>query len=209
MSLVPTIRFRICQFVNLLLNALGTEAALDDAICDNILKYMYIRAKDASPNVRVQALNAMQRLQSPDNVTDKIVRIYLHHLSFDPSVVVRQTVITAIGRNLHTVPYILERLWDTDDRVRRHVYLQMSSYPVKSYKVVQRLIILEQGLHERADAPKKVVRNVLLPQWLEAYNNNYIDFVSGLKIDANEEELERFRKIAKLALLEVFKYIIQ
>lgn len=151
----------------------------------------------------------MQRLQSPDDINDKIVRIYLHHMSFDPSVIVRQTVITAIGRNLHTVPYILERLWDTDDRVRRHVYLQMSSYPVKSYKVVQRLIILEQGLHERADAPKKVVRNVLLPQWLEAYNNNYIDFVSGLKIDANEEELERFRKIAKLALLEVFKYIIQ
>lgn len=151
----------------------------------------------------------MQRLQSPDDINDKIVRIYLHHLSFDPSVVVRQTVITAIGRNLHTVPYILERLWDTDDRVRRHVYLQMSSYPVKSYKVVQRLTILEQGLHERADAPRKVVRNVLLPQWLEAYNNNYIDFVSGLKVDANEEELERFRKIAKLALLEVFKYIIQ
>lgn len=44
-SLVPTIRFRICQFVNLLLNALGTEAALDDAICDDILKYMYTRAK--------------------------------------------------------------------------------------------------------------------------------------------------------------------
>lgn len=151
----------------------------------------------------------MQRLQSPDDINDKIVRIYLHHLSFDPSVVVRQTVITAIGRNLHTVPYILERLWDTDDRVRRHVYLQMSSYPVKSYKVVQRLTILEQGLHERADAPRKVVRNVLLPQWLEAYNNNYIDFVSGLKIDANEEELERFRKIAKLALLEVFKYLFE
>lgn len=98
----------------------------------------------------------MQRLQSPDDPNDSIVRVYQHHLNSDPSSLVRQAVITSIGRNFHTIPSILERLWDTDERVRRHTYLQMSSYPVKSYKVAQRLVFLEQGLNDHSDMVRKV-----------------------------------------------------
>lgn len=112
--------------------------------------------QDVSPKVRVQALNAMQRLQSPDDPNDAIVRLYQHHLSSDPSASVRMAVITSIGRNFHTLPSILERLWDCDERVRRHTYVQMCSYPVKSYKVAQRLIFLEQGLNDHSEVVRKV-----------------------------------------------------
>ncbi|XP_055535074.1 condensin complex subunit 3 [Wyeomyia smithii] len=203
-SPVSTIRFRICQFVNLVLNAMGPEASLDDDICDKILRYMLERMRDVAPIVRVQAVLALQRLQNPDNPDDCVFRTYIFHLETDPSPKVRQSIITSLGRNYRTIPYILERLWDVEEHVRRHTYLQMSSYPVKQYKVAQRLTFLEQGLKDHSEAVRKVVKNVLIPQWFESYQKNYVLFVKALKIDADEMELERFSNTAKLALFEIF-----
>lgn len=204
-SLTTNIRFRLCQFVNLLLSSMGSEAALDDSICNNIMKYMLDRLKDLSALVRVQAVQALQRLQIPDNPNDVIVRSYLFHLANDPSSAVRMAIVTAIGRNFHTIPSILERLWDIDARVRRHTYIQMSTYPVKSYKVVQRVTFLEQGLNDNDKSVRKVVTSLLLPQWLQSYQGRYVAFVSALKLDANEGEIKRFVKIAKQAMFAIFE----
>ncbi|KAL5286601.1 NCAPG family protein [Megaselia abdita] len=201
----PHIRFRLCQFVNMLLNALGLEAALDDNICDDILTYMMNRLRDLSPNVRLQAIVALQRLQCPDDPNDPVVKAYQFHLSSDPSSKVRQSVITSMGRNFNTIPFIIERLWDIDEKVRRHTYLHMSSYPVKAYLVIQRLTFLEQGLNDPAEMVRKVVVNVMLPQWLESYKRDILALLSALKIDATEAEIDRFRKAAKQLLPEVFK----
>ncbi|KAL1398660.1 hypothetical protein pipiens_008788 [Culex pipiens pipiens] len=160
---------------------------LDDDICDRILKYQ----------VRVQAVLTLQRLQSPEDPEDDVFCIYIFHMV---SPIVRQAVITSLGRKYRTIPYILGRLWDVDERVRRHTYIQMSSYPVKQYKVSQRLTFLEQGLNDHSDKVQRVVKNVLIPQWFESYQKNYVAFVKALKIDAEEKEMERFAKTAKLAL---------
>lgn len=204
-SPLTTVRFRLCQFVNLLLSSMPSEAALDDNICNDIIKYMADRLKDQSALVRVQAVQALQRLQSPDVPSDLIVRAYLFHLANDVSAQVRMAVITAIGRTYRTIPPILERLWDIDERVRRHTYLQMSSYPVKSYKVAQRITFLEQGLNDHSEGVRKIVTSILLPQWLQSYGKNYISFVTALKLDASTAEIERFMKISKQALFVIFK----
>lgn len=201
----PHIRYRLCQFVNMLLNALGLEAALDDNICDEILSYMMNRLRDISPNVRLQAIVALQRLQCPENPNDPVVKAYQFHLSADPSSKVRQSVITSMGRNFNTIPFIIERLWDIDEKVRRHTYLHMSSYPVKAYQVIQRLTFLEQGLNDQSDTVKKVVINIMIPQWIESYKKDTLAFLSALKIDATECEIDRFRKVAKQLLPEIFK----
>uniref|UniRef100_A0A1B0GBP7 Nuclear condensin complex subunit 3 C-terminal domain-containing protein n=1 Tax=Glossina morsitans morsitans TaxID=37546 RepID=A0A1B0GBP7_GLOMM len=201
----PNIRFRLCQFVNLILNALGQEATLDDPICDSIMEYMVGRCVDVSPNVRVQAILAMQRLQVPDNPDDAVLRVYQYHLCSDPSPRVRQTVITCMGRNYHTIPYILDRLSDIDEKVRRHTYLHMSSYPVRSYKVSQRLTLLEQGLNDRSDCVRKVVTNIMLQQWIESYQKNLVALIEALKLDSSPAEIDRFRKISRQALKDIFK----
>ncbi|XP_037047137.1 condensin complex subunit 3-like isoform X4 [Bradysia coprophila] len=204
-SLSHNIRARLCGFVNSLLDSLGSNASLDDTLFDNILKYMFDRLKDMYPSVRVQAIRALQRLQMPDDPDDPIVKIYTFHLASDPSGPVRQAVLTCLGRNIHTIPVILERLWDIDERVRRHVYVHMANYPVKTYKVIHRLTFLEQGLNDRSDSVRKVVTSIMIPQWLESYNKNYLAFLSGLKLDASEAEIDRFRAIARLALPEIFR----
>ncbi|XP_053674232.1 condensin complex subunit 3 [Anopheles nili] len=203
-SSAQLVRFRICQLVNLFLNALGPDAALDDAICDKILRYMLERMRDVSQHVRVQAVLALQRLQDPNSPEDSVVRAYLYHLDKDPSPKVRQTIISSLGRNYRSIPHILDRLWDVDQRVRRHTYMQMSSFPVRQYKVAQRLKFLEQGLIDHSDGVRKVVRNVMIPQWIESYQCDYIAFIEALKLDADEKEMERFRKTSKMVLMEIF-----
>ncbi|KFB36539.1 AGAP007568-PA-like protein [Anopheles sinensis] len=200
----PLVRFRICQLVNLILNALGSDATLDDTICDKILRYMLERMRDVSQQVRVQAVLALQRLQDPSSPEDTVVRAYTYHLDKDPSAKVRQTIITCLGRNYRSIPNILERLWDVDDRVRRHTYMQMSSFPVRQYKVAQRLKFLEQGLNDHSESVRKVVRNVMIPQWIESYQRDCVAFVEALKLDADEQEMDRFRKTSKMALSEIF-----
>ncbi|XP_050073098.1 condensin complex subunit 3 [Anopheles maculipalpis] len=203
-SSAQSVRFRICQLVNLILNALGTDAALDDSICDKILRYMLERIRDMSQHVRVQAVLALQRLQDPNSPEDPVVRAYIYHLDKDPSPKVRQTIITSLGRNYRLIPHLLDRLWDADERVRRHTYMQMSSYPVRQYKVEQRLMFLEQGLGDHSEAVRKVMRNVMIPQWVESYQRDYVAFVEALKLDADDKEMDRFRKTAKMVLMEIF-----
>uniref|UniRef100_A0A4Y0BE79 Nuclear condensin complex subunit 3 C-terminal domain-containing protein n=1 Tax=Anopheles funestus TaxID=62324 RepID=A0A4Y0BE79_ANOFN len=204
-STIQRIRFRVCQLVNLILNALGADAALDDTICDKILRYMLERIRDASQHVRVQAVLALQRLQDPSSPEDPVVRAYVYHLDKDPSPKVRQAIISSLGRNYRLIPYILERLWDADERVRRHTYMQMSSYPVRQYKIEQRLKFLEQGLNDHSEAVRDVMCNVMIPQWIESYQRDYVRFVEALRLDSDEKEMERFRKAAKTVLMEIFK----
>ncbi|KAH8237445.1 hypothetical protein KR038_012149 [Drosophila bunnanda] len=201
----PHIRYRLCYFVNLILKELGPNAALDDTQCDEILESMLDRVKDVSPSVRKQAVLAMQRLQMPDNPTDPVVVAYQYHLSADPSPSVRQCIITCMGRNYITVPYILQRLWDVDEKVRRHTYVNMCNYPVRSYKVAQRLTLLEQGLNDTSATVRKTVVNYMLKAWIESYQQNYISLTAALKLDSNEEELLRFRRVAKQMLRVIFE----
>uniref|UniRef100_A0A1B0GPE5 Vitellogenin domain-containing protein n=1 Tax=Phlebotomus papatasi TaxID=29031 RepID=A0A1B0GPE5_PHLPP len=199
------VRYRLCEFVNLILKSLGEEAVLDDNICDSIHKYMSERMSDINANIRAQAVLALQRLQMPDDPNDVILKQYFFHLSTDPCIKVRQHIITSIGRNMNTIPPIIERLWDVDEKVRRHVVLQMSSYPVRSYKVAERLTFLEQGLNDHSELVRKATINVMLPRWLDSYSDNYIAFVGALKLDTNDKEMQRFRKCALQALQHIFK----
>ena len=116
-----------------------------------------------APIVRVQALLALQWLQNPDDPEDCGFRTNFYHLDSDSSPKVRQTIITSLGRNYRTISYILECLWDVEERIRRHTYMQMSSYPVKLYKVAQRLTFLEQGLNDHSETVRKMLKNVVDP----------------------------------------------
>lgn len=89
-----------------------------------------------------------------------------------------------------------------DESGRRHTYLNMAGYPVQSYTNMQRITILEQGLGD--PSLRKVVTDDLLPKWFHSYNQNCLTLLTALKIDANEEEFERFLRIAKEALLAIF-----
>ncbi|XP_068146565.1 condensin complex subunit 3 [Drosophila tropicalis] len=202
---LPHVRYRICLFVNVILKQLGPQAALDDSQCDEILVYMLDRVKDVSASVRKQAVLAMQRLQMPDKPNDPVLCAYQFHLSADPSPMVRQCIVTCMGRNYLTIPHILQRLSDVDDKVRRHTYVNLCNYPVRSYKVVQRLQILEHGLNDSSENIRKTVAKCMLKAWMESYQQNFIALTAALKLYSDEESLCRFRNVSKQMLQEIFK----
>lgn len=199
------VRFRMCQFVNTFFNAFGDEAQMDNAIWENIQKIMIERLRDIDMHVRQQAVLALQRLQDPADPEDKVIKAYLFHVETDPSSKVRRAVLASIAKNQRTIPSVIGRLWDVDETVRRLAYLQLAKYPVKNFKVIQRIEILDQGLADQSNLVKKCVAQILLPNWIQVYDGNYLNFISALKIDASELDLERFKTIAVSALQEVFR----
>lgn len=59
------VRFRVCQLINRLLGSMPENALIDDDLFDKLNKAMFIRLKDKIPNVRIQAVLALSRLQDP------------------------------------------------------------------------------------------------------------------------------------------------
>lgn len=182
------------------------KAEIEEAIFENIaarINSTFVR--DASPIVRQNALLALQRLQNPDDKEDPVMKVYQFHLECDPVAKVRMTVITAIAKKLNLMPIIIDRLQDIDEKVRRHVYLQMASFPVKTYRIIDRIAFLEAGLNDRSEKVAEVLANVFLPNWITAYDGNYAELIKAIKMDSNDKELTNFRGLAEKALEVLFK----
>lgn len=182
------------------------RAELDETIIERIIERMLYFMKDTSPIVRAQAIVALQRLQDPENINeDPVTKAYLMHMECDPAPKVRQAAITAIAKKIHNIPNILDRLNDVDEKVRRHTYLQMASYPVRSYKIADRINILHTGLNDRSELVRKAVSSVLLSNWIGVYEFDYAEFIRAIKLDSTEKELEKFKSLAELALDDIFR----
>lgn len=102
-----------------------------------------------------------------------------------------------------------EPIRDLDENVRRNTYSNIAGYQVKSYTNIQRMTILEQGLRDPSSEVRKAVTDDLLPKWFHSYNQNCLTLLAALmKIDANEEEFEKFLRIAKDVLLVIFRWFV-
>lgn len=205
-SKVIHVRARICMFIAHIMTSFSGKAEIDEIIFENIaarINSTFVR--DPSPLVRQNAILALQRLQNPDDKEDPVTKVYQFHLECDPVAKVRMTVITAIAKKLNMVSMMIDRLQDIDEKVRRHVYLQMSSFPVKTYRIIDRIAFLEAGLNDRSEKVTEVVANVLLPNWISAYERNYAELIKAIKMDSNDKELTSFRDLAEKTLEVLFK----
>jgi condensin complex subunit 3 len=191
------------------MNSFSQKAEIDEEIIELIIERMLYFMRDISPLVRAQAVLALQRLQDPDNVNeDPVTKSYVYHMESDPAPKVRQAALTAIAKKITNLPAIIDRFHDVDEKVRRHAYLQISSYPVKSYRIADRIAIINAGLNDRSELVKKAVSNVLICNWIGVYDYDYAEFIKAFKLDSNEKELEKFRKLAEMALNEALRYEI-
>lgn len=141
------IRYRICNFLNLLLDG---PSVIDDSLCNKFEnKMLELLEKDAVATVRTEAARAIYRLQDPRNPDCAIIEKYLFHLSHDPSARVRKTILHKLAKAPRTIAHIIERLRDIDGGVRRMCILQLSQFPVQSLRISQRLTILSLALRDR------------------------------------------------------------
>lgn len=165
------------------MSSFSQKAEIDESFIEFIIERMtQTSIRDISPVARQNAILALQRLQDPDNPDDQVTKAYIFHMETDPAAKVRMACITAIAKKPSIVQHVLDRLKDNDEKVRRHTFMQMASFPVRLYKIAYRTAILRAGLYDRSDMVKKAVYNILLPNWITAYDNNFADFVKVVTV---------------------------
>ncbi|KAL0123746.1 hypothetical protein PUN28_005921 [Cardiocondyla obscurior] len=174
------VRFRICFFLNMLLNSMGDNAFIDDSLCDQITVNMMERLLDKSPKVREQAVFALYRLQDPSDDECPVIKMYVFHVLKDPNADVRKAVLTTMGKNQKTLQAALTRTRDIDDSVRKKAYEFISKITVRSLTIEQRERLLKDGLEDRSESVRTCVSNVLLPSWLRYYKGEYLNLIHAL-----------------------------
>lgn len=192
------IRFRVCQFINKILNSLGNEACLDDNLCDDISECMMERLQDKAAAVRMQAVLALHRLQDPADANCPVMKAFLFHMANDPNADVRRAVITNLAITSASVRCLLERTHDCKDVVRRAAYLSLSKLGVARFSIIQRVKLITNGLKDQSALVRDCVSKVMLPSWLHFYKGSFLSFIHAL-------DCENSTEISILTLQSLFK----
>ncbi|KAL4711777.1 hypothetical protein ACJJTC_005946 [Scirpophaga incertulas] len=199
-----SVRYRASQLLAAVLSALGEDASLDDDLCDKLLASQMQRLQDTRGAVRCRAALALQRLQNPMEPDDDVTRAYRFHMSCDPSSSVRRAVVMSIAKCTRNVPYVLERLCDVDEAVRRAAFLYISGVNVTQLRVRQRVLTLKVGLTERSQRVRRVVEEILIPGWLSSFQGNIVHLLKAIRLD-NAHDAKDSQYVAGKLLESLFK----
>ncbi|XP_013189571.2 condensin complex subunit 3 [Amyelois transitella] len=199
-----SVRYRASQLLAAVLSALGEDASLDDDLCDKLLASQMQRLQDTRGAVRCRAALALQRLQNPMEPDDEVTRAYRFHMSCDPSSSVRRAVVMSIAKCTRNVPYVLERLCDVDEAVRRAAFLYIAGVNVTQLRVRQRVLTLKVGLTERSQRVRRVVEEILIPGWLATFQGNIVQLLKAIRLD-NAHDARDSQYVAGKLLESLFK----
>ncbi|KAJ1554607.1 hypothetical protein HK405_004579, partial [Cladochytrium tenue] len=116
----PTVRFRSCQLVALLLNYV-TE--LDDDLHQALREALLQRINDKDAVVRLHAGLALSRFQGPpDDKDEEIFAVLLNMMEGDPSAEVRKSLLWNLDICEASLNALLIRCRDCDPSVRKMLY---------------------------------------------------------------------------------------
>ncbi|XP_063541275.1 condensin complex subunit 3 isoform X2 [Cydia strobilella] len=199
-----SVRYRASQLLEAVLSALGEDASLDEDLCTKLLQSQMQRLQDTRGAVRCRAALALQRLQDPMDPDDEVTRAYKFHMSCDPSASVRRAIVSQIAKCTRNVPYVLERLCDVDEAVRRAAFMYIANVNVTQLRVRQRVHTLKVGLSERSTRVRRVVEEILIPGWLSTFKGNIIDLLKAIRLD-NAQDAKDSQYVAGKLLESLFK----
>ncbi|NXH15019.1 CND3 protein, partial [Bucco capensis] len=178
------VRFRTCQLVNKILGSMPENAQIDDDLFDKINEAMLIRLKDKFSSVRIQAVLALSRLQDTKDENCPVVNIYSTLLENDSNSEVRRAVLSCIAPSARTLPKIIGRTMDLKEAVRKLAYEVLAEkVHMRALSIAQRVKLLQQGLNDRSDAVKEVVKKKLLQAWLQLSEGDVLELLHRLDVE--------------------------
>jgi len=188
------VRFRTCQIVAGVLNALGPEAEISDDLYERMEDVMLERLRDKTAAVRAQAARALSRLQDGgeggDFSDDKITSAFLTLLGAEKQPQVRKAILGSLAISDHTIPHVVERTRDAADDVRRVAYLALTSkVPVESVSIALRAAAIRRGLAERSPSVRQAAVEMLKRWWL-AFEGDVLALLAALDAETNEHTAE-------------------
>lgn len=175
---VKSVRWRFCLFINHLLGYMSDGAVLSVEMCDVATMLLTSRLDDKKAEVRAQAAHALRRLQSIDNPNCPVVKKFIFHLTLDPSIEVRTAIVKDIAMFNNVIDEMLKTtIFDISDTVRKECYNRFLTYPFLSLSSKQSQIILKNGLDDKNENIKSLVKKRLLDSWLDECDNDYVVFL--------------------------------
>ena len=183
-------RYRVCQLVQCIMNALSDDAEISDVLWDQLQESMLDRLRDKVPLVRAHAVAALERLQDPSDKEDPVCTEYVRMLQADPSNVVRKAVITHVGISKYTLRHVLARARDVKEDVRAHLYSSLGGkLEMRVLSIKQRVQLLSDGLKDRSGVVRDACLD-LLQAWVKQAGHP-VAFLRAIDVEnADEEKLE-------------------
>jgi condensin complex subunit 3 len=166
------IRFRACQVVAGILNALGPDAEISDDLYDQMEETMLERLRDNTPVVRAQAARALSRLQDGGEDADfsnsEITRAFIELIGGEKNKDARKAILGALAISDHTISVVVERTRDVSEEVRRIAFLALAAkVPVESVSIEHRALVLRRGLNDRSVSVKSACVD-MLKKWMSS-----------------------------------------
>ena len=205
------VRFRSCQLVAGVLNAMSQEAEVSDEVWESVEEVMLERLADKAPPVRLQAVRALARLQEADETgdfsEDTITQSLRSLLATERNKDVRKAVLASLAVCDHTLPEIVARTADVSDDVRRVAFIIISGkVPFDVLSITHRAHILKRGLADR-DAKVRAAAMDTFHRWIEVNGGGalgLITVIEALDVETNEEIVDTFiREIVGTETLSV------
>ncbi|XP_016055240.1 PREDICTED: condensin complex subunit 3 isoform X2 [Miniopterus natalensis] len=182
------VRFRVCQLINKLLGNMPENAQIDDDLFDKINEAMLIRLKDKIPNVRLQAVLALSRLQDPKDDECPVANAYATLIENDSNPEVRRAVLSCIVPSAKTLSKIVGRTKDVKEAVRKLAYQVLGEkVHMRAMSIAQRVMLLQQGLNDRSEAVKQATQKHLLQGWLRFAEGNVLELLHRLDVENSSE----------------------
>jgi len=167
MGVDKTTRFRACQMIATSLNEMNTEAELAQDLWMTMSQVLTARLRDRAPNVRLWAVQAVGRLQNPEDPEDLIIAGLLRCMGTDPSTEIRVASLQTICICTQSLAYIVERIRDIKAEVRIAALkaLVKGNVNVKHLNASLRAQVIQYGLNDRDANVRNVARELILA-WL-------------------------------------------
>ena len=166
------VRFRACQMVAGILNALGQDAEISDDLYDQMEETMLERLRDNTPAVRAQAARALSRLQDGGEDADfsnsEITTAFIELIGGEKNKDARKAILGALAISDHTISVVVERTRDISEEVRRIAFLALAAkVPVESVSIEHRALVLRRGLNDRSISVRSACVD-MLKKWMSS-----------------------------------------
>jgi hypothetical protein len=84
-------------------------------------------------------------------------------------------VLSNIGISKITLPYILKRVRDVREDVRKHTFsILAKKVNIKVLTIAQRIQIIENGINDRSDKVQQVCVELICNSWIPNLNNDLV-----------------------------------